>query len=74
MNKEIKLIVSDFSDVNETKHYVNMRCAYIKKEELNNMVVWGIYNIDGEKMGFAGSRDTALAIAKQNKLIGISVH
>lgn len=74
MSEEIKLMASDFSGMSEAKHYVNMSCAYIKKEELNNMVVWGIYNFDGEKMGFAGSRDTALAIAKQNKLVGISVH
>lgn len=48
--------------------------AYIKQELINDSQVWSIYNYQGEKMGYAASRDVAFAIVNQNALIGLSVH
>ncbi len=48
--------------------------AYIKQEYLNNETVWSIYNYQGEKMGYAASREIAFAVVNQNELVGLSVH
>ena len=48
--------------------------AYIKQEPLNNDMVWSIYNEQGEKLGYAASREVAFAIVSQNQFIGLSVH
>lgn len=74
MKKEIFLAEYDASWLNEKNAHINTDLAYIKKEELNNSSVWAIYNFQGEKIGFTGSRDTAFAIVRQNELIGSSVH
>ena len=53
---------------------VDMDKAYIKQEMHNNALVWSIYNGQGEKMGYAASREVAFAVVNQNELIGLSVH
>lgn len=60
------------SDFTEADIFVDL--AYIKKEELNNEPVWSIYNFQGEKMGYASSREMAFAVARQNEYVGNSVH
>lgn len=54
--------------------YPDESLAYIKQELMNNAVVWSIYNFQGEKMGYAASREVAFAVANQNAYIGMSVH
>lgn len=54
--------------------YSDESLAYIKQELMNNAVVWSIYNFQGEKMGYAASREVAFAVANQNAYIGMSVH
>ncbi len=51
-----------------------MNQAYIKQESINNELVWSIYSCQGEKMGYAASREVAFAIVSQNELVGLSVH
>lgn len=77
MAKNIELSLTnqcfaDSSDFSETDIFIDM--AYIKKEVLNNEPVWSIYNFQGEKMGYASSREMAFAVARQNEYVGNSVH
>ena len=73
MTKEIELNFSYMEDI--LAHSLNgEEPAYIKKENLNNNDVWSIYNVQGEKMGYAATREMAFAIAKQNSYTGTSVH
>ena len=75
MNKEIQLpdtedapcFMQNVFDVVSAK-------AYIKQEMLNDEPVWSIYNYQGEKMGYAASREIAFAVANQNEFVGFSVH
>lgn len=74
MSKEINIDIND-----EALSLLNMvpftsEKAYIKQESLNNDMVWSIYNEQGEKMGYAASREVAFAIVSQNQFIGLSVH
>ncbi len=75
MNKEIQL-----PEIDESPYFIqnpfNVEAgkAYIKQEILNDEPVWSIYNYQGEKMGYAASREIAFAVANQNELIGLSVH
>lgn len=75
MNKEIQL-----PEMEETPYFMKNTFsleeerAYIKQEMMNNEIVWAIYNYLGEKVGYAGSREVAFAVANQNELIGLSVH
>ncbi len=75
MNKEIQL-----PDMEESPYFMQTPIsfeadkAYIKQEFLNNETVWSIYNYQGEKMGYAASREIAFAVVNQNELIGLSVH
>ena len=48
--------------------------VYIKYETQNNKPVWSIYSPDGEKMAEAVSRETALAIVRQNDLRATQVN
>ena len=48
--------------------------VYIKYETQNNEPVWSIYSPDGEKMAEALSRETALAIIRQNDLQAAQVN
>ena len=48
--------------------------VYIKYETQNNEPVWSIYSADGEKMAEALSRETALAIVRQNDLQATQVN
>ena len=48
--------------------------VYIKCETQNNEPVWSIYSPDGEKMAEALSRETALAIVRQNDLRATQVN
>lgn len=67
MQEEAPYLLSDIEEMDADK-------AYIKQESVNNELVWSIYNCQGEKMGYAASRDVAFAIVNQNELIGLSVH
>lgn len=74
MSKEFKIDINE-----ETQSLLNMvrfttDTAYIKQEVLNNDFVWSIYNEQGEKLGYAASREVAFAIVNQNEFIGLSVH
>ena len=74
MSKELKIDINE-----ETQSLLNMvrfttDTAYIKQELLNNDFVWSIYNEQGEKLGYAASREVAFAIVNQNEFIGLSVH
>lgn len=74
MSKEFKIDINE-----ETQSLLNMvrfttDTAYIKQELLNNDFVWSIYNEQGEKLGYAASREVAFAIVNQNEFIGLSVH
>ena len=48
--------------------------AYIKQESINNDLVWSIYNEQGQKLGYASSREVAFAVVTQNEFVGFSVH
>ena len=48
--------------------------AYIKQESINNDLVWSIYNEQGQKLGYAASREVAFAVVTQNEFVGFSVH
>ncbi len=75
MNKEIQLPEAEESPYFvQTALDVESDKAYIKKEYMNNETVWSIYNYQGEKMGYAASREVAFAVVNQNELIGMSVH
>ena len=52
----------------------NPETAYIKQESVNNDLVWAIYNEQGEKLGYAASREVAFAVVNQNEFTGLSVH
>ncbi len=73
MTKEIEIALSYVQDA-LVHSSDGMEPAYIKKEMLNNNAVWSIYNVQGEKMGYAATREMAFAIAKQNAYTGTSVH
>ncbi len=75
MNKNIQL-----PEMEESPYFkqalisIDENKAYIKQEFLNNETVWSIYNYQGEKMGYATSREIAFAVVNQSELIGLSVH
>lgn len=48
--------------------------VYIKKEKLNDELVWAIYSPEGEQMARTCSREMALAIIRQNDLTAAQVH
>ncbi len=72
MTKEFELTLSVVSDM--LSHFSGLETAYIKQETLNDNAVWSIYNLHGEKMGYAATREMAFAVAKQNAYNGMSVH
>lgn len=71
MTKEIKIAFLNEALVHSARE---PDMAYIKKETLNDNPVWTVYNTDGEKMGYAATREIAFAVARQNAYIGVSVH
>lgn len=48
--------------------------AYIRSEDQDGNKIWAIYDSNGEKIGHAGSREIAIALAFQNDLLPFSVH
>lgn len=74
MSKEFKIDVNEETQSLWNMVRFNTDTAYIKQEALNNDLVWSIYNEQGEKLGYAASREVAFAIVSQNEFIGLSVH
>lgn len=75
MTKDIRINLPNVQkDILSEIANFEMDKAYIKQESVNNELVWSIYNCQGEKMGYAASREIAFAIVNQNELIGLSVH
>ncbi len=72
MTKEFELALSVVNDI--LPNSSGLETAYIKQETLNNNAVWSIYNLRGEKMGYAETREMAFAVAKQNAYNGMNVH
>ena len=74
MSKEINIDINDEAkSLLEVIPFASEK-AYIKQESLNNDMVWSIYNENGEKLGYAASREVAFAIVSQNQIVGVSVH
>lgn len=48
--------------------------AYIRSEQQNGENIWGIYDSEGMKIGYATSREVAMALAIQNDLTPMTVH
>ncbi len=48
--------------------------VYIKRERVDNELVWAIYSPEGERMAHAFSREMALALIRQNNLSASQVH
>ncbi len=48
--------------------------AYIRIDRLNGETVWTIFDSDGDNIGYASSREVAMAVAYQNDLIPYNVH
>lgn len=74
MNKKIKISLNTETSALINPLQLNFDTAYIKQELLNNDLVWSIYNEQGEKLGYAASREVAFAVVMQNEFIGLSVH
>ncbi len=74
MSKEINIRINDEEKSLLDVFTIASEKAYIKQEPLNNDMVWSIYNEQGEKLGYAASREVAFAIVSQNQFIGLSVH
>ncbi len=74
MSKEFKIDINEETQALWNMVRFNTDTAYIKQEALNNDLVWSIYNEQGEKLGYAASREVAFAIVSQNEFIGLSVH
>ncbi len=74
MSKKIKIGLNEeiLSLVNPLQ--LNLDTAYIKQETLNIDLDWSYYNEQGEKLGYAASREVAFAVVMQNEFIGLSVH
>lgn len=74
MSKKFKIdIIDEGQQLWDLMRY-NPETAYIKQEQLNNDSVWAIYNEQGEKLGYASSREVAFAVVNQNEFNGLSVH
>ncbi|MBQ3034429.1 MAG: hypothetical protein IKL90_04950 [Alphaproteobacteria bacterium] len=74
MSKKIKIGMNEELSALINPLQLNFDTAYIKQEPLNNDMVWSIYNEQGEKLGYAASREVAFAVVMQNEFIGLSVH
>ena len=74
MSKKIKIGLNEETSALLNPLELNLDTAYIKQESLNNDLVWSIYNEQGEKLGYAASREVAFAVVMQNEFIGLSVH
>ena len=74
MSKKIKIGLNEEVSSLVNPLQLNLDTAYIKQESLNNDLVWSIYNEQGEKLGYAASREVAFAVVRQNEFIGLSVH
>ncbi len=74
MSKKIKIGLNEEVSSLVNPLQLNLDTAYIKQESLNNDLVWSIYNEQGEKLGYAASREVAFAVVMQNEFIGLSVH
>lgn len=74
MSKKIKIGLNEEISSVLNPLQLNFDTAYIKQELLNNDMVWSIYNEQGEKLGYASSREVAFAVVSQNECIGLSVH
>lgn len=74
MSKKIKIGLNEEISSLINPLQLNLDTAYIKQESLNNDLVWSIYNEQGEKLGYAASREVAFAVVMQNEFIGLSVH
>lgn len=48
--------------------------AYIRIDTLNGETVWTIFDADGDNIGYANSREVAMAVAYQNDLMPHNVH
>lgn len=48
--------------------------AYIRLDTQNGENVWTIFDANGENIGYATSREVAMAVAYQNDLIPCNVH
>ncbi|MBR5130020.1 MAG: DUF1150 family protein [Alphaproteobacteria bacterium] len=48
--------------------------AYIRPEVTADQKMWAIYDINGERVGEANSREVAMAVAFQNDLTPFNVH
>lgn len=64
----------DFLDIPFDPDESDDDSAYVKKEIMNHEAVWIIYSGRGEKMGYAASREIALAAARQSELTVYNVH
>lgn len=49
------------------------RAAYIKQEVMNFRPVWAMYDAQGRRIGYAASREMAMALLHQNELVAHSV-
>ena len=74
MSKKIKIGLNEEISSLINPLQLNLDTAYIKQESLNNDLVWSIYNEQGEKLGYAASREVAFAVVMQNEFIGLSVN
>jgi len=48
--------------------------VFIKEDEYNGKVIWGIYDADGVRIAVTDDRECAFVIAKQNDLLPHSAH
>lgn len=48
--------------------------AYIRQDMCDNELLWSIYDSNGDKIGYANSREMAVAVAYQNDLTPHNVH
>lgn len=74
MSKKIKIKRTD--EETSLLNIISLKndSAYIKQESINNDLVWSIYNEQGQKLGYASSREVAFAVVTQNEFTGFSVH
>ena len=65
---------SDIMELREFGMCEQDRTVFIKGDIRNGRCLWGIYDIEGNRIAMADSREFAFVAAKQNDFIPCSVH
>ena len=58
----------------ESEYCEQEKTVFIKGGMYNGKYLWGIYDIDGNRMAVTENRDCAFVVAEQNDFLPLSVH